>query len=67
VPVQDIFGWRDRVNLPASMDDKNWTYRLPWPSDRLDDQREACDRSERLRDWGRRWNRGTAATGSEPD
>ena len=24
VPVQDIFGWRDRINTPAVVDDINW-------------------------------------------
>jgi len=35
VPVQDIFGWRDRVNTPAVVDDVNWTWRLPWPVEHL--------------------------------
>jgi 4-alpha-glucanotransferase len=29
LPIQDIFGWRDRVNVPAVVDDRNWTWRLP--------------------------------------
>jgi 4-alpha-glucanotransferase len=29
LPIQDIFGWRDRVNVPALVDDRNWTWRLP--------------------------------------
>ena len=33
VPIQDVFGWRDRINLPATISDENWTYVLPWPSD----------------------------------
>ncbi|MEP6915884.1 MAG: 4-alpha-glucanotransferase [Acidobacteriota bacterium] len=35
VPVQDIFGWRDRINTPAVVDDVNWTWRLPWPVEEL--------------------------------
>jgi 4-alpha-glucanotransferase len=35
LPVQDVFGWRDRINQPATVNDGNWTWRLPWPSDRL--------------------------------
>ena len=31
VPVQDVFGWRDRINTPATVGDHNWTWRLPWP------------------------------------
>ena len=29
--VQDVFGWTDRINTPAVVDDMNWTWRLPWP------------------------------------
>ena len=35
LPIQDVFGWRDRINQPATVGDQNWTWRLPWPSDRL--------------------------------
>ena len=35
--IQDVFGWRDRINEPATVNEVNWTYRLPWPSDRLND------------------------------
>lgn len=31
LPVQDVFGWRDRINTPATVGDHNWTWRLPWP------------------------------------
>lgn len=46
--VQDIFGWRDRINIPATVGDHNWRYRLPWPVDRLTDTPEAIDRAEFL-------------------
>jgi 4-alpha-glucanotransferase len=35
LPVQDIFGWRDRINTPASVDEQNWTWRLPLAVERL--------------------------------
>ncbi len=41
VPIQDVFGWRDRINTPATVTDRNWTWRLPWPVNRLDDVPEA--------------------------
>lgn len=28
-PMQDLFGWRDRINTPASVNEHNWTWRLP--------------------------------------
>lgn len=40
LPVQDVFGWYDRINQPATVSDANWTYRLPWPVDTLDEQPE---------------------------
>jgi 4-alpha-glucanotransferase len=36
LPIQDLFGWRDRINTPATMDHYNWTYRLPVRVDELD-------------------------------
>jgi len=29
LPIQDIFGWRDRVNVPATVTGDNWTWKLP--------------------------------------
>ena len=49
LPVQDVFGWRDRINVPALVSDDNWTWRLPWPSDEALDEPEARERAERLR------------------
>ena len=30
LPIHDVFGWRERVNIPALIDAQNWTWRLPW-------------------------------------
>ena len=57
LPVQDAFGWRDRINEPATVSDDNWTYRLPWLVDRMDDVPEARERKEKLRDWAERYGR----------
>jgi 4-alpha-glucanotransferase len=57
MPVQDVFGWRDRINVPATVGDNNWTYRLPWPSDRLDQEPEAQERQQKLRDWAKKYQR----------
>jgi 4-alpha-glucanotransferase len=51
LPVQDVFGWRDRINEPATVNDRNWTFRLPWPCDRLDEVPEANGRRTALRAW----------------
>jgi 4-alpha-glucanotransferase len=57
LPLTDVFGWRDRINIPATLSDENWTYRLPWPVDRLDEVPEARERQARLREWADRYNR----------
>ena len=45
LPVQDVFGWRDRINVPAVVDDSNWSWRLPWLADRLGEEPVAVDRA----------------------
>jgi 4-alpha-glucanotransferase len=45
VPVADLFGWRDRINTPATVSEHNWTWRLPWSVDRLDEPSEAIERA----------------------
>ena len=57
LPVPDIFGWRDRINEPATIDDRNWTFRLPWPVDRLQEIPEARERQRALRAWSQRYGR----------
>ena len=57
LPVQDVFGWRDRINVPATVTDDNWTFRLPWPCDRLDDVPESRERQARLRAWAVEYQR----------
>jgi 4-alpha-glucanotransferase len=51
LPIQDVFGWRDRINQPATIGAHNWTWKLPWPSDRLLEERESADVAEKLRAW----------------
>jgi 4-alpha-glucanotransferase len=57
VPVQDVFGWRDRINEPGTVTPENWTFRLPWLCDRLDEIPEARERQRRLRDWSEKHSR----------
>jgi 4-alpha-glucanotransferase len=64
IPIQDLFGWRDRINTPATVGDTNWTWRLPWPADRLDDEPEAHERAATLREWAASTNRSSALLAS---
>jgi 4-alpha-glucanotransferase len=57
LPIQDVFGWRDRINLPATIDDHNWTWRLEWPVDELASTPEACERADALRRWSKAYRR----------
>lgn len=57
LPIQDIFAWRDRINQPATVNDDNWTWRLPWPSDRLPAQPDAMARATQLKAWALRHGR----------
>ena len=45
VPVQDLFGWRDRINTPGTVTPHNWTWCLPWPVDRIERSDEAQERA----------------------
>jgi 4-alpha-glucanotransferase len=57
LPIQDVFGWLDRINEPATVTPENWTFRLPWPSDRLADVPEARACQTQLRAWAGRYRR----------
>jgi len=45
LPIQDVFGWFDRINVPGTIGDHNWTWRLPWPVDALAHVPEAVARA----------------------
>jgi 4-alpha-glucanotransferase len=51
IPLQDVFGWRDRINVPATVSADNWTYKLPWPLDKLAGEPEARERARALVAW----------------
>jgi len=57
LPIQDVFGWRDRINQPATVNASNWTWRLPWPVDRLSTEPAAMAVAAQLREWARKYGR----------
>ncbi len=61
LPIQDIFGWADRINTPATVTDHNWTWRLPWPVSDMLDNPEAKARAAAIREWTTQSHRGTVA------
>ena len=48
LPVQDIFGWSERINTPAVVAAHNWTWRFPWPVDTMRKNSDAMERAEFL-------------------
>ena len=51
LPVQDILGTREQVNVPGTVTDENWTYRLPFRLEAADHdpaRRARLDRARRL-------------------
>jgi 4-alpha-glucanotransferase len=57
LPIQDVFGWRDRINVPGVVDEINWTWRLPVPIDRFVAEPESVAAADRLRALGMRYAR----------
>ena len=36
LPVQDVFGLRERINVPNTVGPQNWSWRLPWSIETMD-------------------------------
>ena len=53
IPLQDVFGWTDRINTPAVVDEINWTWRVPWPVDTWLDREDTVERADQLKAWTR--------------
>lgn len=49
LPIQDIFGWPDRVNVPGTVGPENWTWALPWPLDAWPERPDVRERTAFLR------------------
>jgi isoamylase len=53
-PFQDLFGHRERINVPGTVSDTNWSYRTPMTVEALEKDAESIDRLARLaREYGR--------------
>ena len=53
LPMQDLFGWSDRINTPAQVSEENWTWRLPWTVDALQLLPEPRTRAAEIAQWVR--------------
>ena len=45
LPIQDVFGWKERINTPALIHDDNWTWRLRWLVEDLVNEPDARERA----------------------
>ena len=57
VPMQDLFGWDERINLPGTVGIENWTWRLPWTLERTFVDRSIGARLSRLKEIAHRTRR----------
>ena len=58
LPVQDLFGMREPVNVPGSVNEHNWTYRMAMTVEDLLADRETSERLLRLATEARRFAAG---------
>ena len=54
VPLQDLLGTREQVNVPGSVNERNWTYRMPLAVDALCADQATSERLLRLASESRR-------------
>ena len=45
LPIQDVFGWKERINTPALIHEDNWTWRLRWLVDDMAKEPAARERA----------------------
>ena len=57
LPIQDVFGWPDRINQPATVHDGNWTWRMPWPVDWMRNEPAAVATAAQLAEWSKKYGR----------
>lgn len=60
LPIQDVFGWKERINTPALIHDDNWTWRLRWLVDDLAKEPAARERAVFTRALAERFGRATS-------
>lgn len=57
IPLQDLFGWTARINVPGTVRPNNWRWRLPLALERMEASKAVMRRAQRLlemtRDSGR--------------
>jgi 4-alpha-glucanotransferase len=49
-PIQDLFGWDARINLPGTISDANWSWRLPFDAETSMQDPSLRERAARIRE-----------------
>jgi 4-alpha-glucanotransferase len=49
IPIQDLFGWRQRINLPGTVGPANWSWRLPLAIEDMSHDAALASRMAQLR------------------
>lgn len=49
LPIQDVFGWPDRINTPATVGEDNWVWKVPLTVEALMTDPLALERADALR------------------
>lgn len=51
LPIQDLFGWSERINVPGTCGKTNWSYRLPGPVSAMTIERHCKRCTEKIREF----------------
>jgi 4-alpha-glucanotransferase len=57
LPMQDACGWRDRINVPATVGAENWSWRIPFTVEQLQDDETMNATARELRSLAERSGR----------
>ena len=57
IPIQDVFGLRERINVPNTVGPQNWSWRLPWSIDTMDREDHVAGQLDELASLARRTGR----------
>jgi len=56
-PIQDVFGLRERINVPNTVGPQNWSWRLPWSLHTMQDEEFVGAQLDALAELARRTGR----------
>lgn len=66
LPIQDLFGLRERINAPGTVQPENWAFRLPWTVEEMGRDPRLVQTTRELAERARRHGRCDSAPPSPP-